>query len=571
MTNGGHGQTTMFLKRYLPFLLIGLVVVALYAHTVHAPFYLDDHYAIGENKAVKDLWLALKGILSSRGLGIFTFALNYRFGEFNVAGYHVVNISLHVAAGCVALLLLRRIFPQRPWLQLFGALIFVAHPLQTQGVTYVAQRMASLSALLFLLAIYLFLRAREFLAAGGAIRDREHLLWYGAALLMGGLAILAKENAVVLPVALILFTRCFTPAAAPRRRELLGYVAPFAIFPALAVVVYYVWPMVNGTTLNTLQDSALLRSMEGNSPLHYLVTQFSVLWIYLRMFFLPYGQALDHGYPVARELLTLRSIAGFSGLIGLGVLGWRLRKSQPALTFGIGWFFLTLIIESSVIPLDPLFEHRLYLPMFGMSVCATALLALIPQPTWQLAAGGAIVLVLALLTWRRNALWNDPVAFYEDNFRVASHNERVCYNLGQKYMEIGRFDEAERLIRESIFMNPKPHFGYLALKQLYIVQGRLGEAVDMLRYGLEHADTKGPLYNELASIYGKQGDFAMAIALLQEAIAADPKVIAPYINLAQMALFVGDRELALKNLLKALEINPSDADAGALLNTVRGQ
>lgn len=562
----------MTLKRYLPFLLIGVAVAALYAHTLHVPFYLDDHYAIAEHPLVKNLGAAFGKVFACRGLSLLTFALNYHFNGLNVVGYHLVNIVIHVGSGWMSLLLLRRIFPQRPWLQLFGALLFVAHPLQTQGVTYLAQRMASLSALLLLSAVYLFTRAREFLAAGGQIRDREHLCWYAAALLTGGLAILAKENAVVLPVALVLFTRSFHASEESRWRPLLTYSAPFAVFPLLAVMAYFVWPLMTSQSLNTLHDSALMSSMEGNTPLHYLATQCSVLWIYIRMFFLPYGQALDHGYPVARELLSLRSVAGGLGLVGVGVFGWWLRRRQPTIAFGIGWFFLTLAIESSVIPLDPLFEHRLYLPMFGLSACATALLAMIPRQAWRIGAGIAVILTLSILTWRRNALWNDPIAFTEDNLRVTPHNERVCFNLGEKYLEAGRLQEGEMLIRKSLEMNPRPYFGYQALKGLYLAQGRIDEAIAMLQYGIQRVDAekRGFLYNEMALLFGKKGEFQTAITVLLQAIAADPNLEAPYYNMAQMALLAGNRDLALQSLNRALQINPHYKDARDLLNNIQG-
>jgi len=569
-------------KRCLPYILVILVGAGLYAHTLHVPFYLDDDYAIGENTVVKDLSLAFRGLFFRRGLSFLTFAINYRFDGLNIISYHLVNIAIHLAAACLVLLLLRRVFPQRQGLPLFGALLFVAHPLQTQGVTYIVQRMTSLSALFFLLAVYLFVRAREVLADGAAMSDRGHLLRYAGALLAGGLAILSKENAIVLPVALLLFARLF-PAGSDRRwQPLIYYAAPFVVLPAIAVFGYLLVPVLAGPGLNTMGYSGLLRSMEGNSPLHYLATQCSVLWIYIRMLFLPYGQALDHAYPVSRELLTLKSVTGFCGLAGLAALAWYLRRRQPAITFGVGWFFLSLAVESSIIPLDPLFEHRLYLPMFGFSVIAVALLAMIPRPTWRFGVGIGVIVVLAVLAWQRNALWNDPIAFWEDNLRITPDNERVCFNLGQEYLEAGFseqgdergrriefFEKGERMIRESIAMNPSRHFGYKALKELYAMQGRVDEAISMLRYGVEHVKYNHFLYTELAFLYGKKGDFDMAIAMSQQAIAADPKVPASYYNLAQLLAFVGEWDAVEQNLRKTLELDPNHADAKAMLANVR--
>ena len=553
-----------------PFLLVCLVGILLYGHTLHAPFYLDDSGAIYDSGIVKDLGRAVSGIFTMRGLSTLTFAINYQLDELNVVGYHLVNIAIHLGTSCLVLLLLRRIFPLQPRLQLFGALLFVAHPIQTQAVTYLVQRMTSLSALLFLLALFLFARAREALDSGAEFRDRRHLFFYVAALLSGGLAVLAKENAVVLPVALFLFGYFFLPARKGGWRARALYISPFLIVPAIAIGVYLLVPIFTAPKFDTMGHSRFLRSMEGNSPLHYLATQCSVLWIYIRMLFLPYGQALDHAYPVSRELLTVKSVTGFFGLSGLFALVWHLRCRQPIIAFAILWFFLTLAVESSIIPLDPLFEHRLYLPMFGMAALVPALFNLMPRPQWQLGVGIVVILVLAVLTWRRNDLWNDPLAFYADNLRISPENERVYFNLGQECLKVGIVDEGERLVRESIALNPSRYFGYISLKELYVAQDRLDEAIAMLHYGLDHVSPgdKGRLYNELAFIHGKRGDFSAAIEMLQRSIDADPKIAASYYNLAQMLMFAGEKELIELNLRKTLEIEPDHADARGMLENM---
>lgn len=553
-----------------PFLLVFLVGILLYGHTLYAPFYLDDSGAIYDSGIVKDLGRAISGILNMRGLSTLTFAINYHLDELNVVGYHLVNIAIHLGASFLVLLLLRRIFPLQPLLQLFGALLFVAHPIQTQAVTYLVQRMTSLSALLFLLALFLFVCAREALDNGADFRDRRHLFFYAGALISGGLAVLAKENAVVLPAALLLFAHFFLPARKSGWRASALYIAPFLIVPAIAICAYLLVPLFAAPKFDTMGHSRFLLSMEGNSPLHYLATQCSVLWIYIRMLFLPYGQALDHAYPVSRELLTVKSVTGFLGLSGLFALVWHLRCRQPVIAFAILWFFLTLAIESSIIPLDPLFEHRIYLPMFGMAALVPALFNLVPRPRWRLSVGIVVILVLAFLTWRRNDLWNDPLAFYADNLRISPENERVYFNLGQECLKVGIVDEGERLVRESIALNPSRYFGYISLKEVYVSQDRLDEAIGMLHYGLDHVSQsdKGRLYNELAFIHGKKGDFPAAIEMLQRSIDVDPKIAASYFNLAQMLMFAGEKELMELNLRKTLEIEPDHVDAKAMLENM---
>ena len=561
------------MKRFDPFLLLCAAAIVLYGHTLHVPLYLDDVFNIAQNPPVLDLGLALKGIFARRGLSILTFALNYRLGGEDLLGYHLVNIGIHLATSVVVLLLLRRVFPLRPWMALFGALVFLSHPLQTQGVTYLVQRMTSLSAFFFLLALYLFVRAREILANGGNFKDRRQLFCYVGALVAGGLAILSKENAVVLPLALLLFVRFFSPDAEPERRwrPILTYTAPFFVLPLLAGVIYFLLPIASGADLKSVGTSGLLSNLQGNSPLYYLVTQFKVLWIYIRMLFLPYGLALDHAYPVSRQLLTMEALAGFLGLLGLIVLAWRWLPRQPAIACGILWFFLTLAIESSIIPLDPLFEHRLYLPMFGFAMVLPALLNLLPRTGLQVGFAVALLLVLGVMTWQRNALWNDPIALYTDNLRVAPHNERVMFNLGETYRGIGRLSEAEGLLAASIERNPRVELSYMALKAIYTTQNRTDDMIDMLHYAVEHLPDNATLHNELAFAYAKKGDIATAISFLKQAIAIDPAAVESYFNLAQMYALSGDRKQVEASLRKVLSIDKKHVEARKMLDDLLKQ
>ena len=165
-------------KRVVPFhhliavALIAAVALVAYSNTFHVPFHFDDRANILENSNVRIktwTWDRVERLLRStyketiRVVAYLTFALNYTFGEFNVFGYHLVNLLVHVAAGVLlyAFLMLTLNLPSLRGqyggisyqVALFTALIFVAHPIQTQAVTYIVQRMASMAGMLYLLAM----------------------------------------------------------------------------------------------------------------------------------------------------------------------------------------------------------------------------------------------------------------------------------------------------------------------------------------------------------------------------------------------------------------------------------
>lgn len=545
-------------------LIIIAVGAALYGHTLQAPWYFDDISAILGNGSIRSLATAFRGIFARRGLTELTFAVNFLSGgTTSTLGFHLVNIAIHLATAILVLLLLRRVFPDRPWYPLLGSLLFVCHPIQTQAVTYVAQRMTSLSALCVLLSLYLFVRGREELAQGSDWRSPRYLGCYLGSLGAGLLAVMAKENAVILPLLLLLFARCFLPAAQAGWRPLLAAIAPFAIAPLIYVLIYFFLPILHeGVAIEVLGAPSRLVSLQGNSPLHYLFTEFSVLWIYIRLLFFPYGQALDHGYPVVRELLTVQNLVAFAGLLGLGLLAFRLRRTQPALSAGIAWFFLALAVESSIIPLDPLYEHRLYLPMFGFVLVLLALVDLIPRRKFRDALLSGLLLVLALLTWQRNDLWNDPIAFYRDNLRIAPDNERVYRDLAIALLADNRLDEAEPLLRHAVQINPRLVKGpYASLADAYFTAGRDSDARRVLEEGIRHYPDDGVLLNNLAVLCSRSGEEARAFELVSRGLAIKPTYGRLYISLGKLLLDRGDAVGAEQALRQGISLGYASDEA----------
>ena len=136
------------------------MAAAIYSNTFQAPFVFDDQHTIQENAKIRNLhnFYTPDVLRSPRPLVDFTFALNYHFGKLQVFGYHLVNLFIHIANGILVFFLSRMLFrklsgadnPNSYLAALFAALIFIAHPLQTQAVTYIAQRYTSMAAFFYL-------------------------------------------------------------------------------------------------------------------------------------------------------------------------------------------------------------------------------------------------------------------------------------------------------------------------------------------------------------------------------------------------------------------------------------
>jgi hypothetical protein len=386
-------------------ILITLLAAIIYSNIYHCPFVFDDIHSIVENQAIRDVsnFLDLKQLLKPRSVVDLTFALNYKFGKLDVSGYHLVNVLIHIINGFLVYFLALTIFEQilsgsaqrfdessklkaergkvkgqrskdNPkhrtsniplsdgsvaytgfqstinnqqstinLMSLFAALIFVAHPIQTQAVTYTVQRYASLAAMFYMGSVLFYLKARMFQqrakskeqrvksrgqGAGGKEQRPEVggpfsfqlSAYFALSIICGLLAFLSKQNTASLPAAIILVEYLFIDRTwRGWKKKILWFTPSFILFVTL---VLYVSGFFSGAVQGRglLEDvSDLMRETGLVSRWSYLCTQFNVLVIYIRLLFLPIGQNLDYLYPFKSGFFDAYTPLAFLFLTGLAI------------------------------------------------------------------------------------------------------------------------------------------------------------------------------------------------------------------------------------------------------------
>ncbi|MFM9027110.1 MAG: hypothetical protein ACKOQ6_03850, partial [Bacteroidota bacterium] len=349
-----------------------------YSNSFNCSFHFDDKQNIVNNSHLRnvsadDPYFSLS---QSRLIGNLSFAFNYSYNGLNVRGYHFFNLIVHLLNACLVYGLILLLFntPElkkhpsfrhRAGIALFAALIFVVHPLATQSVTYIVQRLASMVTLFYLSTIFFYLKGR--LTDTSTFKRVAYFLLAG---FMAILAFLTKENSFTLPVALVLTEICFFQpqlVAIDRKNYRL-----LAVLGILVAVVGVAVARFSTDVLRPIPPS--FGHAYTLTPATYLFTQFSVIVKYIQLLLVPVNQNLDYDFPLSYSLWEPRALISLVILLSLLVLAIRIFKNHRLAAFGILWFFLTLAIESSIVPIsDVIFEHRTYLPSFGFLLAVVSL------------------------------------------------------------------------------------------------------------------------------------------------------------------------------------------------------
>lgn len=545
-------------QKLFPLLLIVAVGLACYANTFAVPFYFDDISCIVKNPVVHDLgnllnlgsyWKLdipedIRNNSITRIVTYLTFAANYRLHGLDVGGYHLVNLLLHL---CNALLVyqLVRLLPRADTdtnpettigidrLALVIALLFVAHPVQTNAVTYIVQRFSLLATCFFLTALIAYGQASI------AASRRSRRTFYGIALVATILAMYSKEIAFTLPVMIALYDLAFLSGDRRARfKRMAPILATLILMPATVLTLSFFSANTGGSLGNALDLATL--SGQAVSRWDYFITQWRVIVTYMRLLLLPVGLNIDYDYPVYTsifhwQILLSGLLVGALSLTGLYALFQRRGRKDcdPGLRligFGLVWFFLTLVMESSLIRLDDiLFEYRLYLPSIGFIVAAVALgdrgiraLATSWPRTWGRPA--VIIICIALVgslgiaTIMRNHLWRDPLRLWQDAVNKSPGKSRPLANLANHYGMQGRFVEAFPLFAKAKTLDPKSWIPPYQLGQIHLVFNQPAQAIDELQLAVQLSAGQYPAWRALGYAYLQEGRLQEAANAYQQVL-----------------------------------------------------
>ncbi len=585
---------------FLKLCVLFVLTIALYAQTLDDPFHFDDAVTIVWNRAahlLPDLSATVSGLAAfqpSRFVTNLTFALNYYAGGLDTRGYHAVNILVHLGTACLVWWLgnllvslthsslrakrseakqsykhskiassakdsllaktsikLNTIFSIEnssniPYLT---ALVFLAHPVNTQAVSYLNQRGEALAAMFYLLSVCCYIKGR---ISGG-----RQLKFFVIAVVSGLLASFSKETAITLPLMIMtveLFFFRSKNGAGPRR--------------VLFALLFLGFLVLIPAAFRFNYTEMLLREVPSQSHLGdvltlptYLLTQVRVFVTFLRLIFIPAGLNLDHDYPMVHSVGDPAFLGSACVIAGILAGAYYTRQKHPMLTFAAVWFFLTL--SSNLVPrAHVMFEHKLYLALTGtLPALVLGSLAFVKDRRVMIAGLCCIIAIFSVLTFLRNRVWDSEITLWEDVLTKSPDKARVHLSLGVAYAADGRFEDALHLFTRVIERTSEPYRAYSNRGAVYVKMGR----DDLALKDFNSAIASGPgfldAYLNRGELFARKRDYNSALADFDRVIAMDPQYAPAYRMRGRVYDAMRRYDKAWADYNKALSIDPADVQA----------
>jgi tetratricopeptide (TPR) repeat protein len=495
-------------RLYTLFFFSFILIVFSYSNSLQTSWHFDDLPIITENEKIHLTNLSFEQIAKTfsanpsktdgslyRPLACFTFALNWYFSQDNVFSYHIVNILIHLLTAYILFSTIRRLFTfcnpgkYSPTFihttALLAALLWALAPIQTQAVTYIVQRMASMAAMFAIFSMYAYIRART-------EQTRKKYIWFTICLLSYLAALASKSNSALLPISLLLLELSFLKKIKTKKAIIRLLILPVITLITAYWIAYFVY---NIRSLHTVLDIYNHRSFTLTER---LLTEPRILLMYLSQLAFPKADrlSLEHDITLSTSLLSpWTTIPAILFILTALFLSSYYLKKHPVFTFPVLFYLLNQLIESTVIPLELVFEHRNYLPSLFLFLPVGYLFAqaLYGEKNFSPIGRIAIMFCGALYlttsghaTYTRNLSWATEGSLLNDILKKAPFNARTAYELGRLSARTGDHNKAYYFFQYALKHSekaPTPKFmKRLALHGLAVNRNEFGQYEQAQQY-----------------------------------------------------------------------------------------
>ncbi|MBN1871686.1 MAG: tetratricopeptide repeat protein, partial [Candidatus Omnitrophica bacterium] len=357
------------------------------------------------------------------------------------------------------------------------------------------------------------------------------------------LALLSRENALILPLLLLLYHIAFKIE-----------IKRIAFIPIAAMALIYI-------TFRVFIFKFKLPHVVCPATLAERIPGFFIAMAnYTRLLFLPLGLHMEYGtkiFPWSHPLVPIGALI----CVGIIALTFYYRKRDGLVFFSLCWFILALIPSSNIYPINAyMAEHWLYIPSIGFFIIIARILRMLyvkkSFKIVSIASTAVLIIFLTVLTIQNNRYWQNGITLYERTLKYAPDRAVLYNNLGILYADRGDTQEAIELFKKAVQLDPSYVYAYNNLGKAYNMIGNKKEAMDYYKKALElYPDSVESLYN-IGNIYLDFDQPEKAIEQYKQAIKISPYYTKAYYNMGNAYRRIGKPEEAVPQYLNALKYNP---------------
>lgn len=543
---------TNYRHHVFAFLTLFIFLGIIYGNSLQGGWHFDDTHNIVNNVNVHLRHLSWSDIEKtfyyegqfSRPVSRLSFAVNYYIGGLNVTGYHIVNFIIHYVTAVFLFLLIYNTLKLPSLVERYGdssyqiallsTFLWAINPVQVLAVTYIVQRMASMAGMFYCIALYCYLKGRT------AHHPWKSTGFFTTCFIAALFAFGSKENAFMLPFILCLYDLLLIQGLSMESvKTTLKFLAPLFLLFVISVMLF--------TDLLSILAGYKFRTF---SLTERLLTEPRIILFYISLLLYPISSRLTllHDVDISRSLFqpwtTIPSI-----LVLLCMITWALIRSRqrPLISFSILFFLANHLIESSIIPLETVFEHRNYVPSFFFFVPVSiftmhVLDYLSRRETIRWFA--AFVLVFIMISQghtvsMRNDLLRSELSLWLDNVGKSPALSLAHNNLGLAYQRCG--------LRQ------------FAILEMYAAQ-RLNN--------YQHTRSGAIVEYNIGQFWLNEGKDDRALFHYQKALSICPGFADALAGISVVMLREGKLTMAEKCITRALRIDPSNMEMRQYLSFI---
>ena len=533
-------------NKWLHIAVLVVAVIVAYSKIFHAGFIAwDDAEYVLHNKDITGFggeqvsaWFSNFYIGNYHPLTMCSYAIDHMLGGQQPFVYHFTNLLLHAGNTVILYLFINRVQPNKV-IGLFVALLFAVHPVQTESVSWIAERKTLLCAFFYLLALLNYV---EYTLYPSAKR-------FVIVMLLGVGAMLSKGVGVALPLALL-------GVDIWMQRDLKNKKLWLEKLPLLAISILI------GIVAIKAQAAEKMLGVHAEGNLFNAIMFAADAYVqYIVHLFVPVNLSVIYPYPQGVGWVEYLCLVGAICIIVLAVIAWR--RKWYILCGGIVFYTVNIVFVLQFIQFGESLMADRYLYIAGIGILFPAVYYLyiwvqkISQQLIAMIVTGAVALVLLVMTFLRNDIWLSDMNFFTAIVEAYPNSAVAQYSVGALYIRLGNYDEAETHLNMAVRLDPNNYKAWYNKGTLHLRQGKAMEALDALNKCISIKEyTKA--YFSRAMLYEGTGKPDLAIADADRVLADQPQNARAFYIKGDCLEQQGDLKGALDNYNKAVEYEANE-------------